>query len=137
MLRGQGRTAPEPARAVSVDLEALAAGLGGCLEDAPLGPCPVVRWWVGNEDDDEPIASLGATRDPHHGLVGRASRAISAEGLRVLCGNGDGYDESWSGGDPTAGLLFFDLETTGLRGGAGTVAFVVGFGCFEGSRFHV
>ena len=39
--------------------------------------------------------------------------------------------------DPTAGLLFFDLETTGLRGGAGTVAFVVGFGCFEGSRFHV
>ena len=160
MLRGRGRAAPEPVRAASVDLEALAAGLGGGLEDAPLGPCPVVRWWLGPEDDAAPCGerqpargdprralhgpgaasittSLGATRDLHHGLVGRAARAISAEGLRVLCGDRDGRDAPGSGVDPTAGLLFFDLETTGLRGGAGTVAFVVGFGCFEGSRFHV
>jgi len=33
--------------------------------------------------------------------------------------------------------VFFDLETTGLSGGSGTVAFVVGFGCFVGARFHV
>ena len=33
--------------------------------------------------------------------------------------------------------MFFDLETTGLSGGSGTVAFVVGFGCFKGGRFHV
>jgi len=33
-------------------------------------------------------------------------------------------------------LLFFDLETTGLSGGAGTYAFLVGCGYFEGQSFH-
>ena len=129
VLRGRSHATAgpaAPARAASVDLEALATELGGGLEDAPLGPCAVVRWWLGHEDDG-----------PYGGRLRRASRAISAEGLRVLCGDRDESDAPWSGVDPTAGLLFFDLETTGLRGGAGTVAFVVGFGCFEGSRFHV
>ena len=35
-----------------------------------------------------------------------------------------------------AALLFFDLETTGLSGGAGTYAFLVGFGYFDGDGFH-
>ena len=129
VLRGRSHATAgpaEPARAASVDLEALAAGLGGGLEDAPLGPCAVVRWWFGHEEDG-----------PYGERLRRASSAISAEGLRVLCGDRDGSDAPWSGVDPTAGLLFFDLETTGLRGGAGTVAFVVGCGRFEGSRFHV
>jgi uncharacterized protein YprB with RNaseH-like and TPR domain len=34
-------------------------------------------------------------------------------------------------------LLFFDLETTGLGGGAGTYAFLVGCGWFEGTTFRV
>ncbi len=33
-------------------------------------------------------------------------------------------------------LLFFDLETTGLSGGVGTVAFLVGCGYFEGEGFR-
>jgi len=33
------------------------------------------------------------------------------------------------------GLLFFDLETTGLSGGAGTYAFLVGFGFFDEDGF--
>jgi hypothetical protein len=33
--------------------------------------------------------------------------------------------------------LFVDLETTGLAGGAGTYAFLVGFGWFEGAAFRV
>ena len=32
--------------------------------------------------------------------------------------------------------LFFDLETTGLSGGAGTVPFLVGCGSFENGAFH-
>jgi hypothetical protein len=32
--------------------------------------------------------------------------------------------------------LFFDLETTGLAGGAGTYAFLIGFGYFDGSAFE-
>jgi hypothetical protein len=40
-------------------------------------------------------------------------------------------------GVPTAGpLLFFDLETTGLSGGAGTLAFLVGCGFFDADGFH-
>lgn len=40
-------------------------------------------------------------------------------------------------GPPTAGpLLFFDLETTGLSGGVGTVAFLVGCGYFDAGGFH-
>ncbi len=34
-------------------------------------------------------------------------------------------------------LLFLDTETTGLKGGAGTVAFLIGLGRFEGERFVV
>ena len=34
-------------------------------------------------------------------------------------------------------LLFLDLETTGLAGGAGTYAFLVGCGWFEGAAFRV
>lgn len=40
-------------------------------------------------------------------------------------------------GVPTSGpLLFFDLETTGLSGGAGTVAFLAGCGYFDEEGFH-
>ena len=33
--------------------------------------------------------------------------------------------------------MFFDLETTGLSGGAGTLAFLAGCGWFEGEAFRV
>jgi hypothetical protein len=42
------------------------------------------------------------------------------------------------GGEPPRGrLLFLDLETTGLTGGAGTYAFLVGCGWFDGAVFRV
>ena len=34
-------------------------------------------------------------------------------------------------------MVFFDLETTGLSGGAGTLAFLAGVGWFEGEAFRV
>ena len=52
-------------------------------------------------------------------------------------------DEGWSrlallAGTPCGGnLLFVDLETTGLAGGAGSYAFLVGCGWFSRGRFHV
>ena len=52
-------------------------------------------------------------------------------------------EEGWSRLNLLAGtacganLLFVDLETTGLAGGAGSYAFLVGCGWFEGGRFHV
>jgi hypothetical protein len=33
-------------------------------------------------------------------------------------------------------VVYFDLETTGLSGGAGTVAFLIGFGWFDDGAFH-
>ena len=38
---------------------------------------------------------------------------------------------------PCGRLLFLDLETTGLAGGAGTYAFLVGCGWFDGALFRV
>ena len=38
--------------------------------------------------------------------------------------------------DDAPRFLFFDLETTGLSGGAGTCVFLVGYGWFEGERFR-
>ena len=38
---------------------------------------------------------------------------------------------------PTGRLLFIDLETTGLAGGAGTCAFLVGCGWFDGGTFRI
>jgi hypothetical protein len=40
-------------------------------------------------------------------------------------------------GAPGGPLLFLDLETTGLAGGAGTYAFLIGFGWFDGGVFRV
>jgi len=41
---------------------------------------------------------------------------------------------AWPGADKT---LFLDTETTGLSGGAGTVAFLIGFGYLNGAAFRV
>lgn len=49
---------------------------------------------------------------------------------RVLAGRG------MDGGTPGMSTLFFDLETTGLAGGAGTFAFLVGCGGFVGGGFR-
>lgn len=38
---------------------------------------------------------------------------------------------------PISGVLFLDTETTGLSGGAGTLAFLTGIGYFEGGSFVV
>lgn len=45
-------------------------------------------------------------------------------------------DAALAGLDPARGV-FLDTETTGLAGGAGTVAFLIGLGWFEGARFVV
>ena len=56
----------------------------------------------------------------------------SSQALRWLAGACEVIDDSQ---DPGA-TLYFDLETTGLSGGAGTVPFIVGFGWFDGQHFE-
>jgi uncharacterized protein YprB with RNaseH-like and TPR domain len=49
----------------------------------------------------------------------------------AVTGKAAGYGKAGDAGTPRR-ILFFDLETTGLSGGAGTVAFLAAFGTFDG-----
>ena len=87
-------------------------------------------------------ASQGATPAPHEpsrpsGVLVRSSRApldpaiydLSPVGLRRM---------GWSAGRfDVRRCLFIDTETTGLSGGAGTVAFLVGVGFVDGETFVI
>ena len=67
-----------------------------------------------------------------------AAAPREARPVRLDWGAGRGLaDDRRRVGVPTDGpLLFFDLETTGLSGGAGTLAFLVGCGYFDADGFH-
>lgn len=102
-----------PPRAAPQPAEAV---LGGELVDTGAGPLLVVR-------QEFPLAHRHG-RVPLENALG-----ISTEALRALS-----YDETL----PEPGrLLFLDTETTGLAGGTGTYAFLVGAGWVEDGRFVV
>ncbi len=58
-------------------------------------------------------------------------KRISPRQLAIIFGNED-YETI----SPMK-LVFFDTETTGLAGGTGTIAFMLGFGFFDGESFRV
>jgi uncharacterized protein len=108
----------------TIDLDRVAEMLGGRPVSTPFGQCLVIdRRYEG---------------DRFHGDV-RIEECVlhDAEGLRLL----DPMLE-FAGGDSsspgcTARTIFLDLETTGLSGGAGTIAFLVGCGYFDFGAFQV
>ncbi len=73
------------------------------------------------------VATDGQLRELR--VVADEGAGESAAGLDIACDALSG-----SNGDPP--VLFLDLETTGLSGGAGTVAFLVGCGFFRDGAFH-
>ena len=106
----------ESARPFRVAPEPPETVLGGCLVETDAGPLLTVR--------------REFSLDHRHGRV-PLDRAFSssAQALAVLA-----RDESI----PDArGLLFLDTETTGLSGGTGTYAFLVGVGFLEADRFVI
>ena len=58
-------------------------------------------------------------------------QAVSSKDLAVLAG-----DDLFREVDPLR-LLYFDVETTGLAGGTGTIPFMLGFGAFDSGGFSV
>lgn len=105
--RPSPRVAPEPAERV----------LGGEVVETAEGPLLVVR-------REYPLAH-------RHGRLALAeATAADAAALRVVA-RGTGAPD-----DP-CGLLFLDTETTGLAGGTGTYAFLVGVAWVEGDRLVV
>jgi uncharacterized protein YprB with RNaseH-like and TPR domain len=67
----------------------------------------------------------------------RHGRVSVADSLPPSSGAWDTLGLLAGGPNPTGRLLFVDLETTGLAGGAGTCAFLVGCGWFDGGTFRI
>ncbi len=93
---------------------------------------------VGRLDGSESRASCLLVRRVYEADHQYGRRTVSnyprptSQALGWLSGTRESPDESR--GEPAS--VYFDLETTGLSGGAGTVPFIVGFGWFSGERFE-
>ena len=90
--------------------------LGGAVEETEKGRLLCVRRRFA-EDHRHGRQPLEAARDMAHGSLALLARAEA----------------------PPRGprLLYLDTETTGLAGGTGTYAFLVGVGFFDGEAFEV
>src|SRR5688572_68444 len=105
-VRTPSATPPPPA----FRHEAVSDALGGVWFSSDTGPCFVVERRMAGD------TRLGGT------TVGAVASIL--EGALA-------HASLFTRGAPAAPLVFFDLETTGLSGGAGTYAFIVGCGRFE------
>jgi len=93
--------------------------------------------WVKTGDGAVLVVDRYYAADRRHGRVRIGDIVQAIEGgiapLQVLA-------RGWPGSNPrpyTSRLCFFDLETTGLAGGAGTQAFLVGCAVLEDGGIHV
>lgn len=111
--------APPPSRSVrEIRGDELAARVGGEVVQTPFGPCLLAsRRYALNE------ARAGLSLETARGLDGAAVAACGRDERLASC--------DW----PRS--VFLDTETSGLSGGAGTFAFMVGIGLFEGDAFVV
>lgn len=98
-------------------LERATSALGGVVEMDTDGPCLLVR------------RRYDGTARYGRQALGTYPRPEAAA-LGVV-GGGVSPTDAWG-----RRALYFDLETTGLSGGAGTVAFLVGCGWFDADGFH-
>jgi uncharacterized protein len=71
--------------------------------------------------------------DSFHGRVRLERAALAASTARALA---DGLAPALIDAASESSPVFLDLETTGLSGGAGTVAFLVGVGWFDNGAFR-
>jgi len=83
------------------------------------------------------------SRGERYVVIDRSYPPGHRHGRAVVADSAPGSDCSWPALallEPSIGqsrVLFIDVETTGLAGGAGTYAFLVGCGWFEGATFKV
>lgn len=133
-LRSIVRTPAKPARELTYepddgyrreavgDVPGAGAALGGAPLETAFGRCLVIdRRYEG---------------DRWHGSVRIGECGLDGHGLRLLDPSlPDVTDGAALQANETT--VFLDLETTGLSGGAGTVAFLVGCGWFDAGAFQV
>lgn len=103
---------------LSMDAASAAEALGG----APVG------------DDQGACVVIDRVWEPHHshGRRAVAQYALAADAPLGLFDSRLGREPAWADR-----VVFFDLETTGLSGGAGTLPFLAGCGWFEDGAFRV
>ena len=103
---------------VARDAEDVAARLGGSLVTRAGGACIAIDtvWDDEHSHGRRRVSSYRPEPSQPLGLFDRRAGALPDWAERVV---------------------FFDIETTGLSGGAGTVAFLVGCGWFEDEGFRV
>ncbi len=100
-----------------MDVARVGAILGGRLADTAFGQCVVI--------------DRRYEADRLHGTIRIGDCEVEdCDGLGIL-------DPSLAYSRPFPRTIFIDLETTGLSGGAGTVAFLVGCGYFDLGAFQV
>jgi len=103
---------------LSMDAATAASALGGTLIDGDHGRCIVIdRVW---------------RADDWHGRRAVGAFAPASDAPLALFDARAARDAGWANR-----VIFFDLETTGLSGGAGTLPFLAGCGWFEGEAFRV
>ena len=131
----------------TIDLPRIAEILGGRPLETTFGNCLAIdrryesdRWHgdvqIGSCDlddcDDLRLLDPSLTFDDRQGSQWRAPS------LRQGCGGSAGaFSEGGSAASRAVRTVFIDLETTGMSGGAGTVAFLVGCGYFDFGAFQV
>jgi hypothetical protein len=100
------------------DTERTAAALGGAVHGTGSGACVVVdRVWAADDwHGRQRVGTWTMDADAPIALFDPRLKAVSSWADRVV---------------------FFDVETTGLSGGAGTLAFLAGCGWFEADSFRV
>lgn len=113
VVRGARLLPPSPRRPVAIE-----SVLPGRFYETPAGRC-----WLARTDYPAGYA--------HGRLPLQSFMALPVNILAVISG-----DPSLATVPPSQ-ALFLDTETTGLSGGTGTMAFLVGLGFFEGDRFVV
>jgi uncharacterized protein YprB with RNaseH-like and TPR domain len=124
------RYVPDP------DADASFAAPGGC---AVIERHYEADFWHGRQPVRDYASTVACERRSLGVLGSSAPPPLAGQPLAGLDFDGDaGLPEVHAGGvHPIDGpLLFFDLETTGLSGGAGTVAFLVGCGYFDADGFR-
>jgi uncharacterized protein YprB with RNaseH-like and TPR domain len=107
----------EQARPFRPAAEPVEQAVGGVLEETPDGPVLVVRraYPLSHRHGRLALGDVGAVAPPLLDLICRQDEVPPAADR----------------------LLFLDTETTGLAGGTGTYAFLVGVGWVDGDRFVV
>lgn len=126
----------------AMDIAGIGAILGGRVVDTRLGQCLVIdrRYEADRFHGDIQIGECEVTDTEGLSVLDPSLSdrrpALSASCRPALSGPADA-ERTASSEQRVGRTIFLDLETTGLSGGAGTVAFLVGCGFFDLGAFQV